>query len=65
MILNYLEPLCKNVYASSDKQFSTLLTMEQVEEHDSYDVGSLFTKILVKETTDYILDQNYAPICIE
>lgn len=57
-----LKPLCKNEYIINDsqsfsKEFSTLPPLEDVEEHVAYNVQSLFTNILVKETMDYIVDR--------
>ena len=64
MISNYFKPLCKNKHKISDTQsfsqeLSTLQPLEEDEKYVSYDVESLFTNFLGKETTDYILDQIY------
>lgn len=63
-----MKPLCKNEYTITLKNFSrelsTLPPLEEDEDDVWYDVECLFTKILVKETTDYIIDRIFVQIQI-
>ena len=73
VIAQYLKPLCHNEYSIKDFQcFPEMLRdlppLNNDEEYNSYDVDSLFTNILLKETVEYILKEIYVnrkmkPIC--
>ena len=73
VISDYLRPLCKEEYSISDTQIflSILISIQPLqddEEDVSYDVGSLFTNIPIKETINYITEHIYVhkkltPIC--
>ena len=61
---NILKPLCKNEFSIENTQSFPKKTrefppLESEEEDVSYDVDSLFTKLPLKETLNYILDQIY------
>ena len=62
VVANYLRPLTNNKFVIKDCLLfpdilkSTVLEID--EEIVSYDVESLFTNILIKETIDYICEQN-------
>ena len=65
VISNYLKHLCIIEYNIKDMlQFPQFLKdlppLKDDEEYVFYDVESSFTNILLKETIDYILEQNYA-----
>ena len=62
--MQYLKPLCENEYKINDTQTFASMIKNQTplspdEEYVSYDVVSLFTKIPVEETIEYIIYQIY------
>ena len=73
VIAEYLKLLCQKEYSIKDTQsfpemLQDLPPINNDEEYVSYDVDSLFTNILLKEGTDYILEEIYVngkmkPIC--
>ena len=72
VISKYLKPLTKNefVIKNTQKDFPAMLNnipLSQDEEDVSYDVESLFTNILIKDTIDFICEEIYVhklePIC--
>ena len=61
----YLTPLALNEYKINDwikfpDMIKALPSLQKDEEHVSYDVDSLFTNILLKETIDYIIHKIYS-----
>ena len=72
VIWQYLKPLTENEFViNSTQDFSSVLnniSISEDEEDVSYDVESLFTNILMKDTIDFICDEIYVhkkskPIC--
>ena len=64
VISDYLRPLCKNKYTINDTLFladmiKRLPPLPDDQEYVSYNVVSLFTKIPLDETTDYIIESIY------
>ena len=73
IISDYSRPLCKNEYSINDTQkfpsmLSSIPSLQDDEEDESYDVESSFTNIPIQETISYIIEQIYVhkmltPIC--